>query len=95
MPTAKRKSGNRSSSIIFRANPAERELIHQAARAEKLETSAYARKSLLKQAEMDLADRKEFTISEKDMQAFLEALDRPVQNKPRLKKLLTEHSVLD
>ena len=91
----RKKSGNRASSIIFRTNLTERALIQKAAAAEKLDTSVYARKSLLKQAEMDLADRKEFIISDKNMDAFLAALDRPVQNKPRLRKLLTEESILD
>lgn len=94
-PTAKRKSSNRSSSIIFRTSPAESTLIRKAAAAEKLDTSVYARKSILKQAEMDIAARTEFVISEKSMKAFLDALEQPVQNKPRLKKLLTEDSVLD
>lgn len=89
------KRVNKGSSIIFRTSDAERLLIQKAADARDLETGVYARQSSLKQAEMDLADRKEFIISDENMQAFLEALDRPVQNKPRLKKLLTEDSILD
>lgn len=80
----------------FRVSPAERLLITKAARARNFdEDSAYVRKSLMAQVEMDLADRTEFQIPAKAMQIFLAALDRPVQNKPRLQKLLNEKSILD
>jgi uncharacterized protein (DUF1778 family) len=94
--TIKSKSGNRSAVMTFRASPSERRLIAKAARARKFEEdSAYVRKSVMTQVEMDLADRTEFQIPAKDMQAFLAALDRPVRNKPNLKKLLNEKSILD
>jgi uncharacterized protein (DUF1778 family) len=89
------KRSKRDESIIFRATNAERALITKAADVEKLDTGVYARKSVLKQAEMDLAERQEFLISDENMNAFLAALDRPVQNKPQLRKLLLEDSVLD
>ncbi|MFT3778604.1 MAG: DUF1778 domain-containing protein [Ottowia sp.] len=41
-----------------------------------------------------LADRRHFSLDEAQWQAFQEALDRPVQTKPRLKKLLREPGVL-
>ena len=94
--TTRRKSGNRSSVMTFRASPSERSLIAKAARARKFdEDSAYVRKSVMTQVEIDLADRTEFEIPAKNMQAFLAALDRPVQNKPGLRKLLNEKSILD
>lgn len=93
--SAKKKRDNKGSSIIFRTSTPERQLIEKAAASRDLELGVYARQSSLKQAEMDLADRKEFIISDENMHAFLEALDRPVQNKPRLKRLLTEDSILD
>jgi len=94
--TTKNKSGNRSSVMTFRASPSERLLIAKAARARKFEEeSAYVRKSVMTQVEMDLADRTDFQIPVKDMQDFLAALDRPVRNKPNLGKLLNEKSILD
>ena len=94
--TTKSKSGNRSSVMTFRASPSERSLIAKAARARKFdEDSAYVRKSVMTQVEMDLADRTDFQVPAKDMQAFLAALDRPVKNKPSLRKLLSEKSILD
>jgi uncharacterized protein (DUF1778 family) len=41
-------------------------------------------------ANQALADRRHFVLNEEQWQAFQDALDRPVQAKPRLKKLLTE-----
>lgn len=41
-----------------------------------------------------LADRRHFVLSEADWAAFQTALDRPVQARPRLKKLLTEPGLL-
>ena len=45
-------------------------------------------------AEQTLADRRHFVLDESQWQAFQEALDRPVQSKPRLKKLLREPGLL-
>ena len=45
-------------------------------------------------AEQTLADRRQFVLDETQWQAFQEALDRPVQNKTRLKSLLREPGVL-
>lgn len=42
-----------------------------------------------------LADRRRFVLDEAQWQAFQEALDRPVQSKPRLKKLLQGPGALD
>ncbi len=45
-------------------------------------------------AAQTLADRRQFVLDETQWQAFQEALGRPVQSKPRLKKLLREPGVL-
>jgi len=52
-------------------------------------------KQLLQEAAQTLADRRQFVLNDAQWQAFQEALDRPVQSKPRLKKLLREPGVLD
>jgi uncharacterized protein (DUF1778 family) len=41
-----------------------------------------------------LADRRHFALSDEQWDAFQQALDRPVQAKPRLKKLLSEPGIL-
>ncbi len=91
---AQRKT-TRTPGISFRASARERAMIDRAARAKDLGPSDYARRSIMKQVEMDLADETEFAVSAASMAAFMKALDRPVQAKPSLKKLLTEKSVLD
>ena len=45
-------------------------------------------------ANQALADRRHFVLDDEQWQAFQQALDRPVQAKPHLKKLLTEPGVL-
>jgi len=45
-------------------------------------------------AAQTLADRRQFVLDDAQWQAFQEALDLPVQAKPRLKKLLREPGVL-
>lgn len=40
------------------------------------------------------ADHHQLTLNEAQWQAFATALDRPVQRKPRLQRLLSEPSVL-
>lgn len=46
-------------------------------------------------AEQRLMARKEFHLSSRQYQQFLDALERPVQDKPRLRRLMTEPSVLE
>jgi len=46
-------------------------------------------------AEQTLADRRLFVLDDEQWQAFQSALDRPTQEKPQLKKLLTETGVFD
>ncbi|TVR02311.1 MAG: DUF1778 domain-containing protein [Desulfovibrionales bacterium] len=46
-------------------------------------------------ASQELADRRHFVLDETGWTAFQQALDRPVQIKPRLKHLFSEPEVLD
>lgn len=46
-------------------------------------------------AEARLMDRTQFTLNAREYDEFLEVLDRPVQEKPRLRRLLNEPSVLE
>ena len=46
-------------------------------------------------AEMRLMDRTQFTLSDREYDDFLDMLDRPVQDKPRLRRLLNESGVLE
>jgi len=46
-------------------------------------------------AEEALVDRRMFRLDDAMWQAFQDVLDRPIQSKPRLAKLLAEKSVLE
>lgn len=46
-------------------------------------------------AELRFMDRTQFSIDARKYEAFLKALDRPVQDKPRLHRLLNEPSILE
>ncbi len=81
--------------VSFRANARERAMIDRAARSKDMGPSDYARRSIMKQVEMDLADETEFSISAAAMTQFMDALDRPADAKPNLRKLLTQNSILD
>jgi uncharacterized protein (DUF1778 family) len=45
-------------------------------------------------AEHPLADKREFIVSPKEWQAFLEALDRPAHVNPKLARLFSNPAVL-
>ena len=49
----------------------------------------------LNAASRTLADRQLFELNAKDWKAFQAVLDRPVKSKPRLRKLLSENSILE
>jgi len=46
-------------------------------------------------AEQEIAEARHFELSSKTWQQFSEALDKPVQVKPRLKRLFAESTVLE
>lgn len=90
------KLGNKREDIMqFRISEDEKLLIRLAAARKKMLESAYIRESAIKQAEMDLADKVDYGISEIEMKAFLSALDTPAVSKPKLKKLLSDKTILE
>lgn len=52
-------------------------------------------RSACSEAEQALADQRRFSLNAEQWNAFVAALDRPVQPKPRLRRLFTEPSVLE
>jgi len=89
------KSEKRTERINFRVSTEKNELIKAAAQLRNISASQYVAESAANQAEIDLADQQHFQLSEKQMEAFREALDRPVLEKPRLRQLFTEKTVFD
>ena len=81
--------------IDVRATGAVKQLLQEAARSCHKNVSEFLFDAGVTAANHALADRRHFVLNDEQWQAFQHALDRPVQAKPRLKKLLGEPGVLD
>lgn len=81
--------------IDVRASSAVKQLLQEAARSCHKNVSEFLLEAGIIAADQALADRRRFGLDDERWQAFQQALDRPVQVKPRLKKLLGEPGVLD
>ena len=80
--------------IDVRASTVIKQLLQDAAHASHKNVSEFLLDAGVTAAAQTLADRRQFVLDETQWQAFQEALDRPVQNKTRLKRLLREPGVL-
>lgn len=80
--------------IDVRASRPVKQLLQDAARASHKNVSEFLLDAGVTAATQTLADRRRFTLDEPQWQAFEKALDRPVQRKPRLGRLLREPGVL-
>jgi uncharacterized protein (DUF1778 family) len=80
--------------IDVRASTVVKQLLQEAARVSHKNVSEFLLDAGVSAAEQTLADRRQFVLDDTQWQAFQEALDRPVQSKRRLKKLLREPGVL-
>ena len=80
--------------IDIRASAPTKHLLQEAARASHKNVSEFLLDAGITAAAQTLADRRQFVLDEAQWRAFQEALDRPVQAKPRLKKLLREPGAL-
>lgn len=80
--------------IDVRASAPVKQLLQEAARACHKNVSEFLLDAGVTAAEQTLAERRQFVLDEAQWQLFEQALDRPVQSKPRLKKLLSEPGTL-
>ena len=80
--------------IDVRASSSVKLLLQEAARACHKNVSEFLLDAGVLAANQALADRRHFVLDEAQWQAFEQALDRPVQAKPRLKQLLSEPGLL-
>lgn len=80
--------------IDVRASSSVKQLLQDAARACHKNVSEFLLDAGVTAANQALADRRHFVLNEEQWQAFQDALDRPVQAKPRMKKLLSEAGIL-
>ena len=86
---------SKSERIDVRATAPVKQLLQEAARACHKNVSEFLLDAGVTAANQALAHRRHFLLNDEEWQAFQQALDRPVQGKPRLKKLLGEPGVLD
>jgi uncharacterized protein (DUF1778 family) len=84
----------KSDRIDVRTSAAVKQLLQEAARSCHKNVSEFLLDAGVMAANQALADRRHFALDEEQMNAFQQALDRPVQAKPRLKMLLSEPGVL-
>lgn len=80
--------------IDVRASASVKQLLQEAARACHKNVSEFLLDAGVTAAEQTLAERRQFVLDEAQWQLFEQALDRPVQSKPNLKKLLSEPGAL-
>lgn len=86
---------SKSERIDVRASASVKQLLQEAARVCHKNVSEFLLDAGVTAANLALADRRRFELNEAQWEVFQQALDRPVQSKPRLNKLLTEPGILD
>lgn len=80
--------------IDVRASASVKQLLQEAARSCHKNVSEFLLDAGITAANQALADRRHFVLSDDRWEVFQQALDRSVQSKPRLNKLLSEPGVL-
>ncbi len=88
-------SSDKNKRANIRLSEEEKEIIVKAAKLQKKSFSAFMIESSCSVASELLANQTIFQLSKEKWQAFSEVLDRPPQDDPALKKLLTEPSLFD
>jgi uncharacterized protein (DUF1778 family) len=76
--------------LQLRATAREETLIKVAAERRGVNVTDFIISAAREKAEQTLADQTRFVLNEKQWKQFMEALDRPPKEKPRLKKLFSE-----
>ncbi len=84
----------KSERIDVRASSPVKQLLQEAARASHKNVSEFLLEAGVIAANHTLADRLRFELTPEKWQEFQAALDRPVSDKPKLKKLLSEPGLL-
>ncbi len=80
--------------IDVRASSQVKALIQEAAKASHKNVSEFLLDAGIAMAHETLAEQRLFMLTEEQWGQFQAALERPVQDKPQLRKLLTEPGVL-
>jgi uncharacterized protein (DUF1778 family) len=83
----------RTEKLDLRLSKSAKQTLQAAAAFARKSVSEFVLETALREAEERLADRKVFSLDEKEWEAFIAALDAPPQRKPRLEQLFREPSV--
>lgn len=83
----------RTEKLDLRLTPEAKRILASAAAAERRSLSDFVLDSALGRAEETLADRRSFHLDAERWQAFVAALDAPVRDMPRMRKLLNEPGI--
>jgi uncharacterized protein (DUF1778 family) len=85
----------RTAKLDLRLSPEAKEKLQAAASAARRSVSEFVLESALVRADETLADRTRFGLDADQWKAFLQALDAPPRELPRLSRLFREPSVFD
>lgn len=85
----------RTERLNVRVTSDQARLIRRAATATKANLSSFLVESACLRAEEALASQQHFVYTAKQWDAFTAALNRPAQDKPRLRALLNKPSILE
>ena len=85
----------RTQRLNLRTTPADKRLFETAASRQDVNVSEFVLESARTRAEDSLSEERYFALSPDRWKAFVSALDRPVQLKPRLRRLISEPSLLE
>jgi uncharacterized protein (DUF1778 family) len=88
-------SMSKTERIDVRASISVKQLLQQAALASHKSVSEFLLDAGVNAANQALSDRRHFVLEEEQWADFLAVLDRPVQTKTRLRRLISEDGVLD
>jgi uncharacterized protein (DUF1778 family) len=85
----------RSRRLNLRTSAQQEELMRQGAQERGESLTDFIIRSACAEAELTLADQRRFSLNTDQWNAFVAALDRPIQPKPRLHRLFAEPSILE
>lgn len=88
-------AGPKTGRIALRLSAAQRVLLDEASRAEETTLSEFVLRAATRRAEDVLADRHRFVLPDEAWTAFVELLDRPAVEKPRLRRLMGRPPLLE
>lgn len=83
----------RTEKLDLRLTPQAKRTLAAAASAERRSLSDFVLESALVRAEEALADRRVYQLPPEQWEAFVTALDAPVKDMPRMRKLLNEPGI--